>query len=155
MLNWKTYTSIMSNPGLYLCLICGQESPGLAFCSEKCRSLAINRAGSVSERSSPTNALSRSVSDFCQLLPLPEATDFGLCISKPGGKKPGPNKPHGVGGGCPDQVPGVSEKASHELKEYEHCFDQTRRRKTQVVRYSIWDTRLWNMITYFLIVHQV
>lgn len=123
----------MSNPDLLnLCLICGQKSPRLAFCSEKCRSLAISRAGSASEPSTPTTGLSRTLSEFCQLLSLPEAVDFNSWLSKTRHKQPETDKMNSLGGDLPDQVSSVSEKASHELEEYERCFDQTRRQKMQV-----------------------
>lgn len=123
----------MSNPGLMeLCLFCGSKSPGPAFCSEKCRHLATSGTRSASEPSSPTIGLSRTLSEFCQLRSLPKAIDFGNWISNPGHKTSEPDKSYSISVGRPQQISDLSEKTSHELKEYERCFDQTRRQKTQV-----------------------
>lgn len=132
MLNQNTYTLIMSNSELsYLCLICGQESPELAFCSEKCRSFETTRTRNASEPSFPTTAFIRSLSDFCQLLPLPESIDFNRWTAKPGDKKPKPNNPHSVDDDRPDQILDITEQAFHELEVYEQFFDQTRWLKMQ------------------------
>jgi galactokinase len=119
----------MSNPELsYLCLICCQVSPELAFCSEECRSLAVNRTRRASEPSPPTIALIKSLSDMCQLHPLPEAIDFDRWIAETEGQKPKPYNPYNINFGRPDQM---SEQAVHKLKEYELSFDQTRWLKMQ------------------------
>jgi predicted nucleic acid-binding Zn ribbon protein len=71
-------------------LICGQVSPELAFCSEECRSLVINRTRRASEPSPSTIALIRSLSDMCELLPFPEAIDFDRWIAETEDQKPKP-----------------------------------------------------------------
>ena len=118
-----------SNPDLsYLCLICGQVSPELAFCYEECRSLAVNRTRRASEPSPPTIALIKSLSDMCQLLRLPEAIDLDRWIAETEDQKPKLYNTYNLNSGRPEQT---SEQAIYELKEYERSFDQSRWLKTQ------------------------
>lgn len=95
----------MSNPDLsYLCLICGQVSPELAFCSEECRSLAFNRTRRASEPSPPTIALIKSLSDMCQLLRLPETIDLDRWITETEDQKPKPYNTCNINFDRPDQM---------------------------------------------------
>lgn len=66
------------------------------------------------------------------LLSLLVAFDFDRWISKPGDKKPKQYNSHSIDGDRPDQAFEIAEQTLHELKEYEHSFDQIRRRRMQV-----------------------
>ncbi|KAJ5244691.1 hypothetical protein N7489_004787 [Penicillium chrysogenum] len=68
---------------------------------------------------------------MCQLHPLPEAIEFDRWIAETEDQKPKRYNPYNINFDRPDQM---SEQAIHELKEYEHSFDQTRWLKMQATQ---------------------